>query len=102
MVADLERDTLERVGRQLALRLGDLRAALRNASRSSSDERTRQLARAALEHDDDLEAGIDYRPPAPAPSRVQCVRCRMRDRSAGSLWCWACEPSRPTAAAGHD
>ena len=102
MVAEVERDTLERVGRHLTTRLEELRAALRRVSRYSSDASTRRAAHDALQRDDALEAGVDYRPPAFEAPRVQCVRCQLRDRSAGSLWCWACEPSRPTSAAGRD
>ena len=102
MVAEVEVATLERVGRQLADRLEAMRAALLRLQRTSTDARTRQLAHDALARDDAADLGVDYRPPAYEVSGVLCIRCATRDRSAGSLWCWACEPHRPTAQHGRD
>ena len=102
VVAEAERDALDRVGRRLAGRIGELRSTLLDLSRTSSDYLTRHTASEALHRDDAREQGVPYRAGEPDLSRIRCVRCGDRDRAPGSLWCRWCEPRRSTASAGRD
>ena len=61
VVAEVERDTLERVGRNLAGRIGELRSTMLDLSRTSSDYMTRHKATEALSRDDARERNVAYR-----------------------------------------
>lgn len=101
MVAERELDALDRVGRQLQKRLHDMRAALlliaRNGGTSSSDIASRAL------RDDDVTAGqlVEVVLPSAIDERHACIRCKIRERAPGSMWCRYCAPAR-NATAGRD
>lgn len=106
VVAERELDALERVGRQLAGRIHDMRAALLAISRNrAGGQEAAEIATKALRDDSTaggtLTISAPYEAPAPLDERVACIRCKTRERQPGSMWCRWCQPAR-NATAGRD